>query len=169
MIAPTYDDVFETLKELKVAQAVVSFSGGGDSGGADSVSLYDKNGVELYDLSDSDCSVWDNPETGVTEVIGHSRSSYGNSVPEATMNAMDVLGGMLQGPMNEEYHGFNNDPYVTGEVCWNVEEGIITLCASETFTEYADSDDVDDSADDYEPEYTERVEEIDKVIYSREE
>jgi hypothetical protein len=81
------------LNERGVAQAIVLFSGGGDEGGVDQITLFDSTGLRLDDLN---------------EVYYQQEKTEDHEIAEA-----------LGKPVYERYFTFAGEFYVNGEVIWD--------------------------------------------------
>jgi hypothetical protein len=99
--------VFAALKRLGANRAVVEFSGGNDEGGPDSITLY----------------------VGEEEVSTLSAWPTGTRTVEE--QAQDRLADALSEPVFDEYHTFDGDFDVTGEVIWDVAEGTVQMIRDE--------------------------------------
>jgi len=98
--------VFTALRLRGADRAVVAFSGGGDEGGADSITLY----------------------AGEQEL---SQLSLYTHFGEAPVNPDVELADALSDPVNKEYGSFDGDFDVEGEVIWETEGETVMLVKDE--------------------------------------
>jgi hypothetical protein len=98
--------VFAALKSRGADRAVVAFSGGGDEGGPDSITLY----------------------------TGEQELSTLPTWPGTSKDAVDTdieLADALSDPISKEYGSFAGDFDVTGEVIWQTEGETVKLTKDE--------------------------------------
>jgi len=101
--------VFTALRSRGADRAVVTFSGGGDEGGPESITLYTGE-QELSTLP-------------LDTYIGESK--HGSVHPDVAL--ADALGD----PVHREYGGFAGDFDVMGEVVWEVDDEMVKLIKDE--------------------------------------
>jgi hypothetical protein len=101
--------VFTTLRSRGADRAVVVFSGGGDEGGADSITLYAG-------------------EEGLSPL---SLDTYVSETPQGSVNPDVELADALSDPVNKEYGGFAGDFDVMGEVVWETDDETVKLVKDE--------------------------------------
>jgi hypothetical protein len=101
--------VFSALRSRGADRAVVAFSGGGDEGGADSITLY----------------------AGEEELSQLSLYTYVGETPRCPVNPDVALADALSDPVNKEYGGFDGDFDVEGEVIWETEGETVMLVKDE--------------------------------------
>lgn len=121
-------EIFQRLQGLGAAKATVEFSGGGDEGGVDSITLYDGEGNELPVKVEENYSGsrW-NPAT----------SQYEPVEPDTPVQELATA---LGAPVYERYGSFAGEFYVSGTVDYDVPTGSVKLNKSERVESYEDSD-----------------------------
>lgn len=144
----SFKKILQTLSDAGVSMARVMFSGGGDSGGVDSVTFYTRDD-KYADVEDPRC--------------GHLNDHAPNPYYYATLPnpALKPLGRALLDMdvcVEDRYGGFNNDPYVHGQVEFDADAGTVELEADETTTSYYGGDDEDD-------EGTDETEHVSELLY----
>lgn len=97
--------VFAALRSRGADRAVVAFSGGGDEGGADSITLY-KGEQELSTLP---------PDAYI------DKRTHGPVDPDVE------LADALSDPVHREYGGFSGDYDVEGAVVWETKGETVTI------------------------------------------
>lgn len=114
----TKDKVFAELKRRGAAQCIVAFSGGNDSGGADSIRLLDKTKTEIATLTEGPwpSQVFDKA-TGTTKV--------GRLDDKSAEFEGDFTAALVQ-PVYERHFTFAGDFYVHGTITWDVERKTIS-------------------------------------------
>lgn len=123
-------ETFEELKKRGIAKAVVSYSGGNDEGGADSIDYYSEDDAKL-DL-----------EIRRTFVRGKREQRDGEwvFVPDRALTeqeqAANELVEALEKPVYDQYGCFAGDYYVTGVVTWDGGVGRVVLEGNETVDHY---------------------------------
>lgn len=124
----TRSEVFGKLRSMGIARAVVEFSGGGDEGGVDSITLEYQDGKskeisEYYENTtwDSSAKKWVKPE--------------GNPTEEESISVE------LSTPVYDKYHTFAGEFHVNGRVIWDVEKSKVTMEGQESVEEYEDFED----------------------------
>lgn len=119
-------EIFNRLRALGAAKATVEFSGGGDEGGVDSITLHDGEGNELPIKLEKNYSGsrWDGTKWLSVE-------------PDTENNK---LAGALAAPVNERYGSFAGDFYVSGTVDYDVVAGTVKINKSERVESYEDSE-----------------------------
>lgn len=118
-------EIFNRLRALGAAKATVEFSGGGDEGGVDSITLHDGEGNELPIKLEENYSGsrWDG-------------TKYVSVEPDTENNQ---LAGALSAPVNERYGTFAGEFYVSGTVDYDVVAGTVKMNKSERVESYEDS------------------------------
>jgi hypothetical protein len=119
----TRTEVFEALRALKVASAVVAFGGGNDSGGVESITFLDATGAEMGALQ---------------EYYGYGS---GNRPSSTKLHSDGALAEALGKPVYDKYYSFAGDFQVDGTVTWNVSEGTVRMTGTESVShdeEFAD-------------------------------
>jgi len=101
--------VFDALKSRGADRAVVAFSGGGDEGGPDSITLFIGE-EELSTLS----------------LLGHNGETSKDAV-----DTDEELVDALSEPIFDEYHGFAGDFDVMGEVVWEIDGNTVKMVKDE--------------------------------------
>lgn len=115
------------LRRRGVAKVTVEFSGGGDEGGVDNITLLNAEGGEIGTLQeDYGGSRW-NPVTKDWE-------------PVNPPNPDTALVESLVAPVYERYHTFAGDFYVSGTVDYDVQNEKALTNKSERVESYEDSD-----------------------------
>jgi hypothetical protein len=115
------------LRRRGVAKVTVSFSGGGDEGGVDEISLQDAAGNEIGKLQEDYGGSTYDPKTG-------------QWVPVNPPNPDTGLVEALVAPVYERYHSFAGDFYVSGTVDYDVQNEKALMNKSERVESYEDSD-----------------------------
>lgn len=115
----TREQTWRKLRELKAVQAIVEFSGGGDEGGPNNVTLKLADGTErslaFYMSGDY------NKATG----------KWDEGPPKGSTVEEVELGAALSQPVDSEYGSFAGEFYVSGTVIWDVATGKISMSGSE--------------------------------------
>lgn len=119
----TKKEMWAELKNRNVAKAIVDFSGGGDEGGVESVTLYDKDNKQIGTLQESHP-----PQTWDSE----KRCWVLNR--ELTMD--EKLVNTLAQPVYDKYYTFAGEYYVTGQVEYDVENQQSKMNGSESHEVY---------------------------------
>lgn len=116
----TKKEVFEMLEKLNIAKVIVEFSGGGDEGGADSISAYNENN-EVVEL----------PKFGKQRVsrFDHTQEKW---VYDRELTETEKMLEALEKPIEDKYGGFDGDFYVSGEVVWDVKKKKVLLSGKES-------------------------------------
>lgn len=115
-------EVFEKLRKMGAARAVVEFSGGNDEGGADGIVLYDAGGEAIGELDDVPPGTrWDPEENRFVEVT---------ATPER--RAEVDLAETLEAPVYAEFGSFAGDFSVGGRVTWDAQKGTVTMSGEES-------------------------------------
>lgn len=108
----TREQAFGLLRSLGAATAVVSYSGGGDEGGVDSVELLDEDGAVIHDIHD-----------------------YYHG-PGEPFDGAEALAEVLSEPVEEQHGGFDG-PGTCGRITWVVaERKVVDRPAYEEYVEY---------------------------------
>lgn len=100
-------ELWAELRRRNVAKVVVSFSGGGDEGGVDNISLQDAEGNEVGTLEEDYGGSTYDPKTG-------------QWVPVNPPNPDTALVEALVAPVYEKYGSFAGEFYVNGTVDYDV-------------------------------------------------
>lgn len=122
----TRGQMFTRLHELGAAKVVVEFSGGGDEGGVDNITLYDGEGNEL--------------PIKLEENYSGSRWDGVRFVPVEPNTPNNELAAALAAPVNERYGSFAGEFYVSGTVDYDVVAGTVKMNKSERVESYEDSE-----------------------------
>jgi len=121
------DDMWAELRRRNVAEVVVNFSGGGDEGGVDEITLFNAEGKEIGKLEED-----------------YGGSTYdpvkNNWVAINPPNPDTALVEALVAPVYERYHTFAGDFYVNGTVDYDVAKEKATMNKSERVESYEDSE-----------------------------
>lgn len=112
------------LMDRGVAKVTVHFSGGGDEGGVDNITLYDDKGTALGNLEESYDGYTYNPETKQYEKKGLTEDQ----------EIAQVLGK----PVYDKYYTFAGEFYVNGTVEWDVFKGKAVMNGQESVDRYED-------------------------------
>lgn len=115
------------LMDRGVAKVKVSFSGGGDEGGVESIVLYDNNGTNIGTLEESYDGYTYNPVTKQYEQKGLTEDQE--------------IAKVLGKPVYDKYYSFAGEFYVSGTVDWDVFKGTHKMSGQESHEYYEDFDD----------------------------
>lgn len=121
--------ILELFRGLGIKFVAVSFEGGGDSGDVGSIKLYR-----------------DDPET--TEPQMDLLEATGQSIGvDADFSYLSLIDSLSK-PVYDKYCGFDNEPFVTGCLMWDITTGELQMEGEESQTV---SESFCDEAVDYEP------------------
>jgi len=116
-------ELFAELRRRNVAKVEVQFSGGGDEGGVDSISLQDAEGNEIGTLEeDYGGSQWDGQKW----------------VPVNPPNPDTALVNALCAPVYDKYGSFAGEFYVSGKINVDVAAETIKMPYQESVETYED-------------------------------
>ncbi len=123
------EQVFDRLGERQAAQAQVRFSGGNDSGGADSIVLLDSAGGEIAQLHERVPRL----EVGGDGRYIHVPGEGYKTVPLTGQEQLDAeLAEALTEPVYAEYGSFAGDFDVCGVVTWDAGARTVSISGDET-------------------------------------
>ena len=111
------DEMFTRLRQMNAAKAIVEFSGGGDEGGVDSITLYDGEGRLLASFTPQ-------ARSKLEENYSGSRWDGVCYVPVEPDTPNNELARALAAPVHERYGSFAGEFYVTGTVVYDVVAGL---------------------------------------------
>lgn len=120
-------ELWAELRRRGVAKVTVSFSGGGDEGGVDNITLLNAEGEEIGTLEEDYGGSTYDPKTG-------------QWVPVNPPNPDTKLVEALVAPVYERYHTFAGEFYVSGTVDYDVPNEKALMNKSERVESYEDSD-----------------------------
>lgn len=144
----TWPEVLAALVAEGITTAEVKFSGGGDSGGVDSTTLWYADGREERPaLSRTYTHLYD-PQVGRVQFLNPAMKPFG------------LVLEVMEEAVYNRYPSFNNDPQVDGTVVFDTEDKTVVLTASESYSEYLGSGENED-----EDEETIQTDEIEEVLY----
>jgi hypothetical protein len=137
-------EAMRALRSLGVTEVNVHFSGGNDSGGADSLVARDANGneVPIPQSGAHTSSQWDpNTRTWIDTgwVVNESTPTGWNERP-ATQEEIRWarIGEVLEQPIYDRWGTFAGDFEVDGTLTWNVLTGTHELHGQESMTSWQD-------------------------------
>ena len=121
-------EAFAELRKRGIAKVVVSFSGGGDEGGCDDITLFNAEGAKVGTLQE--------------EYIGDRwDATLQKWVPMGDRTADGDLADVLCKPVYDKYYTFAGEFHVNGEVVWDVAKGTVNMQGSESVERYDDFED----------------------------
>lgn len=120
-------EAFAELRKRGIAKVVVAFSGGGDEGGCDDITLFNAEGAKVGTLQEASSVTYD-PATK-------------KWVPSKTLTGDELLAECLCKPVYDKYCTFAGEFHVHGEVVWDVTNGKVNMQGSESWTETDDFED----------------------------
>jgi hypothetical protein len=115
------------LMDRGVAKVEVHFSGGGDEGGVDNITLYDDKGKSLGNLEESYDGYTYNPTTKQYE--------------QKALTEDQQIAKILGKPVYDKYHTFAGEFYVNGTVTWDVFKGTSKMNGNESVESYEEFED----------------------------
>lgn len=118
-------ELFAELRKRGVAKVSVEFSGGGDEGGVDNITLYNAEGAEIGTLE---------------EDYGGDQWNGKEWVPVNPPNPNTELVNTLCAPVYEKYGSFAGEFYVNGTVDYDVEAGTVKMPHRETVERWEEYD-----------------------------
>jgi hypothetical protein len=122
------DEIFRRLRELGAATAVVEFSGGGDEGGIDSITLYDGEGNAL------DVELEENFHGRTWQPITQTYVQIESATPDQELAAA------LTAPVYARYGSFDGDLDVNGTISYDVAAGSVKMKKFERVYEGSEED-----------------------------
>ncbi len=132
----TREAVFEALGARGATKALVSFSGGNDEGGPDTVTLLGPEGKELDEVRDYvPNQVFDDDGAMLFDEFEdlHGKFWRPRTRPYTDEEAREMaLCDALAAPIDDEYGGFAGDFSVSGTLVWDVAAGTVTMRGEET-------------------------------------
>jgi len=125
----TKSEVFAELTRRGIKRVEVEFSGGGDEGGCDGITLFDIAGKE----------------TELKEHWGSYGADFNSRKPEKNATADDVLSMALCKPVYDKYYSFAGEFHVHGTVTWDVAAKTCKMNGQESVETYEEFEDEVDS------------------------
>ena len=116
--------VFAELRKRGITKVVVGFSGGGDEGGVDDISLFNAEG-KVGTLQESYAGETYDPATK-------------KWIPARTLTEDEKLATALGKPVYDKYCTFAGEFHVHGEVVWDVAKGTVNMQGSQSVERYDD-------------------------------
>jgi hypothetical protein len=123
----TREKVFSELVRRNVASVIVSFSGGGDDGSIDGISLLDADGKEVSHLR----------ETYISSKWNEKTKSF---EPDREMTEDEMLVEALGQPVYDKYGTFAGDYSVEGEILWDVKNQKVNDSGTQSYPQSYDED-----------------------------
>lgn len=120
----TKNKVFDTIRKLGAANAKVYFSGGGDEGGVDQITLHNENGEEIKSLLENH-----NYHEKNGKYYKYDYKTNKQEVVNITDEEKLVMN--LVKPVYEKYHTFAGEFYVNGCVTWDAINRKVLMNGSE--------------------------------------
>lgn len=133
--ATTVREAVDNLRKAGVATVTVSFSGGNDEGGADSIEYLDAAGALIGSIPKADAyesSEWDANTRTYGPPTWHVYEGYNNKRP-ATAEEIKwaKVAQVLESPIYERFGSFAGDFYVQGNVTWDIDKGTYEMHGEE--------------------------------------
>ena len=110
--------VFAELRKRGIAKVVVGFSGGGDEGGCDGITLFNGEGVKIGVLEEEFNNEQYDPAT--------------KKWVRKELSGDAALSEALCKPVYDKYCTFAGEFHVHGEVVWDVDKGEAKMSGSES-------------------------------------
>ena len=111
------NEAFKYLKSINVRKVIIDFSGGGDEGGVDQITLYEKGG-------ERNINEWTNNKTW-----NNTKKCWELITPPSIEHELSVC---LCKPIYDKYNGFAGNFYVSGQLTWNVKDKSVKISGKES-------------------------------------